>query len=181
MRTVRSRTKSAIYLACAALTLLAFARLHTAEAQNERHGLRVRYTSITPAGGLEGRAFLPVSSQSVSERASANPACNGKRVLTIHATVNRGAMRALKLQMPTQKVGRVAMADSGCTLVDIEATLEDGSVLKGGQGYVEVQSLPSAADPTFRGTFAQTTSLRDSPITIEGNFVVPAAKTSPKP
>ena len=163
------------------LTILLIGGLSAAHAQAERHGIRVRYTSIAPAGGLEGRAFLPVSSQGVSEQASSDPACKAQRMLTIHASLTRGPLRALKLRMPAAKIGRAALLESACAAVQSEVTLEDGSTLKGGQGYVELQSLPSAADPTFRGSFAQTTVLRDVPVTIEGNFVVPTAKVSTAP
>ncbi len=162
-------------LAIAALAMLLL-DLAAVNAQAERHGIRVKYTSLSPEGGLEGRAFMLVSANGVSEPASAGSACKGQRPLVVFASLNRGPLRALRFRVPAQKPGRAAIGTDGCAGAEVEATLDDGSVLKGGQGYVELQSMPSAADPTFRGAFAQTTSRRDVPVTIEGNFVIPAPK-----
>jgi len=153
--------------------------LSPVRAQSERHGVRVHYTSLGSAGGLEGRAFLPVSTQGVAENAPTS-ACPGVRRLNIQAALTRGPLRGLRLDVPSTKNGRVLLS-AACDGAAIEAKLEDGSLLNGGRGYIEVQSEPSAADGTFRGTFALTTDLRGVPLTLEGSFVVPRAKTPPIP
>lgn len=160
--------------------LLLLCVLGPAAAQAERHGVRVHYTSIASAGGLEGRAFLPVSGEGIRVETATDPACS-VRYVTIRAAVARGPLRAVLLRIPTGKTGRVPLAATGCPTAIVEATLEDGSELKGGRGYVELQSQPSPTDPTFRGTFAQTSERQGTPVTLEGNFAVPAGKVAPIP
>lgn len=168
-----------------ALAILCFVAQHDlpllARSQTERHGVRAHYTSIAPAGGLEGRAFLPVSTQGVDVAPSPSGACAATPRLSIRASLARGPLRALKFAVPARKAGRVLLSTTDCAGAAIEATLEDGAVLVGERGYIEIQSEPSAGDPTFRGNFALTTQLRGAPLTLEGTFVVPATKKTGSP
>ena len=151
------------------------------EAQRERSGVRVRYTSIASNGGLEGRAFLPWSRNGVVTVPSERPECTGYRRITMDAALSRGQVRKVHIAASVSTGSRKGpLSGTGCAHSVIEIAMQDGTRITGGQGFVEFTRLPTTADPTYRGRFAQTAIRNGAPITVEGTFVAPVTKDHPQ-
>jgi hypothetical protein len=88
------------------------------------------------------------------------------------ARLTRGAVRAVTLwaALPAAR-GLAELEGQGCTRAGIETELEDGSVLRGGQGHVQVDSA-EGADGSIRGKFSQTVLRNGVPVTVDGTFVL---------
>ncbi len=146
-----------------------------------RHGVRVHYTSIAPQGGLEGNAFLPVAPSAVRIEPHPEVACRAFSRITLTAQLPRGPLRRLLVAASVPRTGgKSSLADGGCGQAVVETTLEDNTVLRGGQGFVEITHMPSASQPTIEGRFSQTATREGVPVTLDGTFSVAGPPNHPE-
>jgi hypothetical protein len=146
-----------------------------------RHGVRVHYTSIAPQGGLEGNAFLPVAPSAVRIEPHPDVACRAFSRITLTAQLPRGPLRRVILVASVPPAGgKSSLAEKGCGQAVIETTLEDNTLLRGGQGVVEITHMPSASQPTIEGRFSQTTPRDGVPVTLDGTFSVASPQKHPE-
>lgn len=153
----------------AALPLLTLAAGSVLTAQPMRPGVTTSFVQIGGAtGGVDGRAYLPAVPSGVT---MGTGPCG--RQVTMNARSRTGAVREMRVVVETSGPGNIDLASSSCPRATIEATFEDGSVVTGATGSVDVQSLDEAGEPVLTARFAWSPQRNGQPMPFRGMLVVP--------
>ncbi|MCB9661738.1 MAG: hypothetical protein R3B40_12265 [Polyangiales bacterium] len=134
-----------------------------------RPGVRVRFASLDGQSGMQGNAFLLFSSRRISLDSPASP-CGGSHVVRAEARGSSGLIRKIELTLHLGRSGQLAVQQGGCPRAELRAELEDGTILTGGEGTVDVQRAELQSGGQVMGTYSWTATRAGAPFPTRGEF-----------
>lgn len=156
-----------IGLALTLAALLSAPFLSSSSAQSARAGLHLQFATLSSTGGLRGEAFLPISGRHIESRSRPEaPPCASGPELSFESRHPSAYVRSVRVSLRGDG-SSFTIGASSCPTAILEATLEDGTVLKAGKGSVKIdRSKPGE----ISGELEWTPIHEKEPLPFRGNF-----------
>lgn len=133
-----------------------------------RPGITLSFATLGPSGGVDGRAYVP----SMPSQVTVEPGDCGSRV-TMTARARTGPVREVVFVLDAAGPQTVPIAAAGCPRASLTATMDDGTVLRDGEGRVELRELGDGGANRAAGTLLWTPRRGDAPWPMRGLVTVP--------
>lgn len=144
-----------------------FLPLTLSSAQSARAGLRLQFAALSSSGGMRGEAFLPISGRHIEAKKEAGSApCASGPELRFEAKHPSAYVRSVSVSLRGE-ASSYTIGASNCPSAVVEATLEDGTILRGGKGKLSVDRSTAGE---LSGELEWTPVHESEPLPFRGNF-----------